>query len=93
MSSEVKRYTICPDFLNSNSDHFPAGQYVLYSDFDRVAADLRRAREALQTQSCVRPSNGQPLSDGFGYVTVGDCVMSGNCGCDCRAALSSKGTP
>lgn len=46
-------------------------------------------RNALKTNPCCRPVSGASITDGYHYVTVEDCVASGNCGCDCGAALRS----
>ena len=62
MSSEVKRYVKADVMREEGSPdvlpHLP--RFVLASDFDRVAADLRRAREALEQHAIqiVEWSNG-----------------------------------
>lgn len=54
-----------------------------------LLAEVEQLRGALKTSPCARPGR-QEETDGFGYVTVGDCVGSGNCGCDCAAAIERE---
>ena len=55
MSSEVKRYWKETGQVPREFGEHPEGDYVPFADFDRVAADLKRAREALRAAMCDSP--------------------------------------
>lgn len=62
---------------------------LLKATIDRLERERDGLRNALKTNPCCRPVSGASITDGYHYVTVEDCVASGNCGCDCGAALRS----
>ena len=86
MSNEVKRYRAGYSMAVVED---PQGPLVLAADFDRVAADLRRSREALDIAKVglrVLAAGGPPVQPWRDYATdvLERCT---------DAALSGKETP